>query len=99
MSTAAVGQLLTYTLSYSCFLDYTVTFTLVDRAFKDYFPHGQGIDVRFFNTKGENLPPVSVGDVVLLRSIKVCYTNHEYFMPIDLLLSDLAQTRKEYFDV
>ena len=52
--------------------EFTVVFTIVDTEMLREFSLDTGVKVRFFRKRENELPPVrDVGDVVLLRSIKV----------------------------
>lgn len=52
--------------------DYMVTFTLTDASSEDSLLIARGLKMRYFRPSPEDLPTAKVGDVMLLRHVKVC---------------------------
>lgn len=52
--------------------DWSITFKLQDPRLRDAFHRGDGLKVRYFKKRMEDLPPIKgIGDIVLLRSANV----------------------------
>lgn len=58
--------------------DWSITFKLQDPRLRDAFYRGEGLKVRYFKKRMEDLPPIKgIGDIVLLRSANVSEFSNE----------------------
>lgn len=70
--------------------EYIKTFSLIDPPLLDRLNNRFGMQVRFFTKKEQDSPIVNLGDVVVLRRIRVClFTDRED------LLSLIAMSENE----